>query len=266
MNKNNLLNNKKHMAKFKIHFLEFLFLFILLAQPVFASLTITSPSEATFATKTISLNTQTTTTTISGLTINDDRSVSPGWTVVMTSTHLTFINDPQLLFGNNNTVDSVGSYDGTFGEASPMNAYIIAISTAGQVGTAKFDVSGAETDNDVTTGAFVPIGTKGLRATFNPANYVLSDKWRIIVDAFHYTSLYVSPGSITANSGSLDGVSAGSSGDFSGSAATSNGKVLMSASSGNGTGNYSQDIDLALDLHGNSLVGDFTGVINFTVS
>ncbi len=266
MNKNNLLNNKKHMAKFKIHFLEFLFLFILLAQPVFAALTITSPSEATFVGKTVSFSSQTSTATISGLTVSDDRTGIPGWSVVMSTSNMTVISDPILLSGSNNTLDSAGSYDGTFGATSPVSAYILTISTAGQVGTAKFDLSGVETDDDLTTGAFVSLGTKGVRATFNTANYTVGDKWKIFIDTFPYTSLQVLPGSITANSGSLDGVSVGSTEYLSGTNSMSNGKVIMSASSGNGTGNYSQDIGFSLYLHAGSLSGDFMGVISFAVS
>lgn len=251
----------------KIYFIEFVILFGLFASPVFASLTLTSSSNSiAFESITVSNSSQTTRATLSGLTVSDDRSASPGWTVVLTSSNLTSISAPILINGSNDTVDSAGSYDGTFGITNPLSTYTLTISTAGQVGIAKFDLSGAETESNLTTGAFVSIGTKGVRATFSTANYVIGDQWKIIFDTFPYTSLQVLPGSVVANSGSLEGISAGSTEYLSGTNSMSNGKVIMSASSGNGTGNYSQDIDFSLYSHANSLSGEFLGVIILTIS
>lgn len=230
-----------------------------------AAFTISNPTSGSFVSKSVNTTSQTTTLTMSSVTVNDDRPGSPGWTASIYASHVTKIGDARTLAGTNNTVTSSGSYDGSFGFTSPPQQYVLTITVGGAVGTAKFDVSGAETASNIFTGALVEIGTKGVRADFDIANYVVNDQWQIIVDSFPYTSITVTPGTITANSGTLDGVSAGSSGQLNGIGTTSSYKTIMSASSGNGTGNYSQNVEIELSLHENSLSGNFSGVATFTV-
>lgn len=120
--------------------------------------------------------------------------------------------------------------------------------------------------SNVTTGSFVAIGTKGVRADFDVGNYSVGDQWMIMADTLPYTSMSIAPGSVTVNSGSGTGVSAGSTGAFSGTGSQSDTKVLMQATSGNGTGNYSITPDLFVDIHPGSMAGTYTGDILFTVS
>lgn len=247
-------------------FAFFLAFFWIMGIPAsFAAFTISSPASANFANRTVSTADQTTTVTAAGVTVNDDRGGSPGWTATIKATHLTVIRPAQMLQGNNNTVSSSGSYDGTLGVANPNHRYVLTITVGGAVGTAKFDVSGSETQTNITTGSLVSIGTKGVRADFDVATYVVNDEWQILVDTLPYTAISVSSGSITANSGSLTGVTAGSGGALSGSGSTSNEMTIMSATIGNGTGNYSQDESLTLTIHQNTVFGNFSGVATFTV-
>lgn len=211
-----------------------------------------------------------TTTSFSGslglMTVSDDRVGSPGWSLVGAASHMTTIRPAMRLAGTAGGVTSVGVYDGMLGVTTPASMYDIVIDQAGAVGTATFDVTGVETMNNVATGSFVAIGTKGVRVDFDVGNYSVGDRWIIIVDEFPYTDMTISPGSVTVNSGSGTGVSAGSSGLFSGTGSRSDNKVLMSATSGNGTGSYSITPDLSVSVHVGPMAGTYSGDILFTVS
>ena len=250
---------------FRVILTFFVFSFLLQASEALAAFTISHPGNSAFVTKSVATISQNTTLTISSVTVNDDRPGSPGWTASIRVTHLTKIGEARTLSGTNNAVSSSGSYNGSFGFTSPPQHYVLTITVGGAVGTARFDVSGAEMASNLLTGALVEIGTKGVRADFDIANYVLNDQWLIMLDTFPYTTITVIPGTITANSGSLNGVVAGTSGLLSGFGTTSDDKTIMSATAGTGTGNYSQNIEVELSLHENSLFGSFTGVATFTV-
>lgn len=231
-----------------------------------AALSITVPSSLSLTSIVISTSqAQTATGSLTNVTVNDDRPSSPGWTASVTSHNFTIIGAPILIIGSNNTLSTAGDYDGTFGTSSPIKKYDITIANGGSVGTATFNVTSAETQSNLTTGTFVAIGTKGVRVNFDPATYVTGDKWAIGVDTFPYIDLTVSPGSITVNSGSGEGVNAGTAGLMTGTAAESDSKTVMSAGIGYGTGNYSQNINLSLSVHTNSLAGTYTNVLTFTI-
>ena len=200
------------------------------------------------------------------MTVSDDRGGSPGWSLVGSAGHMTTIRPAMRIAGSAGGVTSVGVYDGMLGVSAPPSAYNVVINLAGAVGTATFNVSGAESMSDVVTGSFVAIGTKGVRVDFDVGNYSVGDRWLIIVDEFPYTDMTITPGSVTVNSGSGTGVSAGSAGVFSGSGATSNTKVLMSATVGNGTGSYSITPDLSVSVHAGPMAGTYIGDVLFTVS
>ncbi len=203
---------------------------------------------------------------LGSITVSDDRGGSPGWSLVGAASHMTTIRPAIRIVGSVGGATSGGVYDGMLGVTSPLSAYDIVINAAGAVGTATFNVSGAESMSSVVTGTFIAIGTKGVRVTFDVGNYSVGDQWKIIVDNFPYTDMTISPGSVTVNSGSGTGVSAGSSGAFSGAGSRSNNKVLMQATSGNGTGSYSITPNLSVTVHGNPAAGTYTGDILFTVS
>lgn len=200
------------------------------------------------------------------ITISDDRGGSPGWTLTAAASHMTTIRPAMRIVGSTGGVTSVGAYDGMLGVQTPNATYTIIINQAGSVGTATFNVSGAETMNDVVTGSFVAIGTKGVRVDFDVGNYAVGDKWLVIVDTFPYTDMTITPGSVTVNSGSGTGVSAGSTGNFSGTGSQSNNKTILQATSGNGTGSYSITPDLSVNVHAGPMAGTYTGDILFTVS
>lgn len=86
------------------------------------------------------------------------------------------------------------------------------------------------------------------------------------VDVFPYAGLTVTPSTIYAESGTLDGVTAGSIETLVGSGVTSDAKSIMTATPGNGTGSYWQDLGLDLNIHANSMSGDFGAVVVLTVS
>lgn len=200
------------------------------------------------------------------MTVSDDRAGSPGWTLVGAANHMTTIRPSMRLTGSAGGVTSVGVYDGMLGVQNPAATYTITINLGGSVGTATFNVSGAETMSNVVTGSFVAIGTKGVRADFDVGNYSVGDQWMIIVDNLPYTDMTITPGSITVNSGSSTGVSTGSSGAFSGTGSLSNNKTLLQATGGNGTGSYSITPSLSVNVHDGPMAGTYTGDIIFTVS
>lgn len=200
------------------------------------------------------------------MTVSDDRGGSPGWSLTGAASHMTTIRPAMRIVGNVGGMTSGGVYDGILGVTAPPSIYNVIINQSGAVGTATFDVSGAESMNSVVTGSFVAIGTKGVRVTFDIGNYSVGDRWMIAVDVFPYTDMTITPGDVTVNSGSGVGVSAGSAGVFSGTDARSTPKVFMSSSSGNGTGSYSITPNLFVDVHDGSVSGTYVGDILFTVS
>lgn len=200
------------------------------------------------------------------MTVSDDRAGSPGWSLVGTSSHMTTIRPAMRISGSVGDVTSGGVYDGMFSVTSPASFYTITINKAGAVGTATFNVSGAESMNNVITGTFVAIGTKGVRVTFDVGDYSVGDQWMVGVDVLPYTDMTIALGSLTVNLGSGTGVSVASTGAFSGVGARSDNKILMQATAGNGIGSYSITPDLSVHVHAGSMAGTYTGELLFTVS
>lgn len=257
------------LKKFSIALLQGLFLLLLLSPGLAkAALTVSSsPADSIgMESKTVSGTAQNSTGTVS-VTVNDDREGSPGWTLNVTASHITLIRPAIKTSGTNDTVTSAGTYDGTLpGNSPPIKKYTLAIAQGGPVGTATFDVSGEETAANITTGSFVAIGTKGVRANFDVATYQAGNEWTIPIDSLPYTDMTVSPGNITVNSGSGTNVMAGASIQLIGSGVRSDSKLVMQATAGYGTGNYTIVVDLSLSIHPYCLAGNYSGDIIFTLS
>lgn len=240
-----------------------LILNFLVGLSVKAALTITSPATTTLTGKTVSISAQTTTGTISGVEVSDNGTA--GWTATITSTHFTRLADYKLLAGSNDTVTFSGTYDGTYGILDSPGTYIVEITTGGAVGTAIFKwtaPNGVVTEN-ITTASTVTL-SKGISVNFGAATYAVEDKWSAAADVFPYTSLSVTPGTITVVSGNA-GVSAGTAETLTGTGITSDAKTLITGEVGNSTGTYQQDEGLELNIHANSLSGSFTATATLTV-
>ena len=183
----------------------------------------------------------------------------------MTFSHFYYLAPYRLLAGSNNTVTFGGTYDGTYGIIDPPGRYIVEITGGGAVGTAVFkwtDPLGSVTESVTTTSTVVL--DKGVSVNFGPTTYVAGDKWSVAVDVFPYTGLTVTPSTVTVVSGET-GVTAGSSETITGSGATSDSKTLMVGDSNNSSGTYQLDEGLELNIHANSLSGDFTAAAILTV-
>jgi len=231
------------------------------------SLSLASSGTATLSGLTVSSSAATSTGSIANVSVTDERGSGAGWSAVMTSQHFTATSSVKLLSGSNSTVTFTGRYDGLDGVLDPNGTFIVEITTGGAVGTAVFkwtDPAGNETTS-VTTAVDVTL-SNGITAQFATATYVTGDKWSVGVDAFPYTGFQVTPGSITAASGSTTGVTAGSAEFLAGSSATSNSKTLMTAAANNGMGDYDQAPSLSLGVHENSLSGTFKADAVITVS
>jgi len=199
-----------------------------------------------------------------GIKVGD--SGSSGWAATMTATNLTVSGSVKKLAGTNSTVGFTGIYDGVPGVLSGGGFFTVEITTGGSVGVAVFswtDPLGVAT-TDVTTASSMLL-SNGISVIFDPATYVIGDKWSVAVDVFPYTGLTVTPSSIFAEFGTLTGVTAGGSGTLTGSGINSDAKTIMTATAGNGTGAYWQDLDLNLNIHTNPLSGSFSGVVVLTV-
>lgn len=231
------------------------------------SLSLTSSGTATLSGLTVSTSSQTSTGSIANVSATDARGSGAGWSAVMTSQHFTTRDTVKLLAGSNSTVDFTGTYDGLDGVLDPVGTFKVKITTGGAVGTAVFqwtDPTGTVTTS-VTTAASVVL-SNGISATFAVATYVVDDEWSALVDTFPYTGLTVTPGTITAASGSLTGVTAGSAAALTGSGATSDAKTLMTAAVNSGFGDYDQAPSLSLSVHANSIDGSYTADATITVS
>ena len=235
-----------------------------IASYLFRVLTITAPSTAVFTEKTVSASVATSTGTIAGVEVIDDGTA--GWSATMTSQHFTSTSTVKLLSGSNGTVTFTGRYDGLDGILSPIGTFIVEITTGGVVGVAAFkwtDPIGNETTG-VTTAADVAL-SNSITVQFGTATYAVGDRWSIGVDVFPYTGFQVTPGTITVVNGDTGGVTAGSVEYLSGSGTTSDAKTLMTGSSNNSTGTYQQDEELELQIHINSLQGNFTADAVLTI-
>ncbi|MCP6718942.1 MAG: WxL domain-containing protein [Patescibacteria group bacterium] len=232
------------------------------------TLSLTSSGTASLIGKTVSTSSQNSTGTIANVSVTDTRGSGAGWSVVMTSQHFTATGTTKTLAGSNSTtVDFTGKYDGLDGVLDPNGTFLVEITTGGSVGTAIFkwtDPAGNLTSN-VTTSASVVL-SNGISVTFGVATYVIGDKWSAGVDVFPYTGFTITPGSVTAASGSLTGVTAGIAEALAGSGVTSDAKTLITAAVNNGFGDYDQAPSLSLTIHANSLAGSFTADATITVS
>ena len=236
-----------------------------IASYLFRVLSITAPTSTSLIGKTVSAASQTATGTIDGIEITDDGTA--GWSVTLTSQHLTATSTVKVLSGSNSTVDFTGTYDGLDGVLDPNGTFIVEIvETGGVVGTAVFqftDPAGSVSATNTTASSVVL--SNGISATFDAATYIIGDKWSMGVDVFPYTGLTVTPGTITVVGGDTVGVTAGSSEVLAGTGATSDAKSLMTGDSNNSTGTYQQDEGLELNIHANSLSGSFQGTVTLTV-
>ncbi|MBU2109457.1 hypothetical protein KKB71_00665 [Patescibacteria group bacterium] len=232
------------------------------------TLTAASSATASFTGKTVSISSQTSPATIANVSVTDARGSGAGWSATMTSTHFTSTSTVKDLAGSNSTVDFTGTYDGLDGVLDPNGTFEVEIvETGGAVGTAVYQFTDpAGNVNATSTTASSVTLSNGISATFAAATYVIGDKWSAGVDVFPYTGLEVVPGTITAASGSLTGVTAGSTENLAGSGSTSNAKTLMTAATNKGFGDYDQAPALTLTIHANSLAGSFTATATVTVA
>jgi len=200
--------------------------------------------------------------------IDPKNSIGDGakWDVTMTTNNLTTIGPVRTVAGSN-TITTGGRYDGTYGEASPVKRYGVRIADGGAVGTATYQwrVDDGTWSAAAYTAATV-ILEKGVQVNFS-GSYEAGDEWAIGVDVFRYTNLTVTPGTITADSGSTVGMTAGSSGTFVGpdSQATSDPRTLITTEYYRGMGDYAQTISLSQVVHPNSIAGTYTGIATITI-
>lgn len=255
------------------------------------SLTITAPGTATFTGKIVLTTDQDTDGVIgdatdnntTGVEVTDARGSGAGWSLTMTTTNLTIREDDVMLSGSNDDVVSSGTYDGALGIQTQYPSFVVEITTGGipDGATAEYsywkpgtDPSGAADDTLIkATDSAVEL-SNGVSIAFTLATtYVSGDKWSILVDVFPYndtpgsTGLEISPSAIHVDSGSTEGVNAGSANQFfAGSAVTSDALTVMTATADHGQGDYFVDIDMVQDIHKNSLDGQYTSTATLTGS
>jgi len=221
------------------------------------------------------------TATLTGLTVSHSAQAATGsfdidpkntigdgarYDVTMTSTNFTTIGGVQTVTGSNDTVGTSGTYDGSYGVSDPAKRYEIVITTGGAVDTAvfKWRVDAEAWTEDVTTAASVLL-EKGISVTFAAATYVVNDAWEFCVDVFPYTGLTVTPGAISADSGSTTGMTAGSEGALSGSGTTSDAKNIIATEDYRGLGDYAQTESLSLAVHANPIAGTYNATATITI-
>ena len=231
-------------------------------------LSLASSGTATLGGLPVSTSAATSSGSIANVGVTDIRGSGAGWSATMTSQHFTSTSTVKKLAGDNSTVDFTGIYDGLDGVLDPNGTFIVEIvETGGAVGTAVYQFTDPAGNVSATsTTSSTETLTNGISATFAAATYIVGNKWSVGVDTFPYTGFRVSPGSITAASGSLTGVTAGSVEYLAGSSATSEAKTLMTAAVNTGFGEYDQAPVLDLQVHANSLSGTFKADATITVS
>ncbi|MDP2930291.1 MAG: hypothetical protein Q8N56_01635 [bacterium] len=187
------------------------------------------------------------------------------WDATATSTNFTTIGAVIKTVGANSTVGKSGTYDGTYGVVDPVKKYTVEITTGGAVGAAVFKWRvNAETWTETVTTAASVVLEKGISVTFATATYVIGDQWQFGVDVFPYTGLTVTPQSVTADSGSATGLTAGSAEALAGSGVTSDAKTLITGDYYRGMGDYAQTENLSLSVHANPIAGTYSAVATVT--
>jgi len=240
----------------------------------------TTATSVDFETKSISTVEQTTTANIGdtafdntvGIEVTDLRGTGVGWAATMTTTNLVTQGVVKQLSGSNATVGFTGTYNGVNAVYTSSGLYIVEITTGGVVGVASFkwtDPSGVQT-TDVTT-AFNVVLNNGISVNFDPATYVIGDKWSLAVDALRYNynttkGLTVTPSDVYAASGVTTGMTQGTQTLFTGSGTTSNAVTILNAPSDTGLGDYFIDLELSQTIHPNTYAGAYSAVATFTVS
>ena len=228
------------------------------------SKSISSDGSAALSGLTVSYNSQDAT---GNFAIDPKNAVGDGakWDATMTSTHFTATSTVITTAGSNSTVGVSGTYDGTYEVVDPVKKYTVEITTGGAVGIAifKWRVDSGTWNENITTAASVVL-EKGVSVTFDTATYVIADQWQFGVDVFPYTGLTVTPGSITADSGSATGLTAGSVEALTGSGVTSTAKTLIAGDYYRGMGDYAQTESLSLNVHANSIAGTYSAVATIT--
>ena len=235
------------------------------------NLTVASSGSATLAGLTVSTSAQTATGTIANVSITDARGSGAGWSAVMTSQHFTTRATHKTLVDadSDGITGFTGTYNGLDGVLDPVGTFIVEIvETGGTPGTAVFKFTDpGGTVSATSTTASTNLLSNGITVDWDDAQtYDIGDKFSAAVDVFPYTGLTVTPGSTTAASGSLDGITDGSSGALSGSGATSDAKTLVTADVNKGFGDYDQAESLSLTVHANSLSGTYVADATITVS
>jgi hypothetical protein len=232
------------------------------------SKSVSASASANFSTLAVSTSTQTANTSFA---INPNNLIGDGasYSVTMAVTNLTTIGGVQTAAGSNNTLTAGGTYDGTYGVATSVVRYDVKIVTGGAVGTAAYEWRySSSTDSDwsdeATTGSNLVLG-KGITLTFGSAAYAVNDEWQFRVDIFPYTDLTITPGSPSANSGDITGMTAGPSGTFSGTGTVSTAKTLLTAEYYRGMGDFAQTESLSQSVHMNPAAGSYSATATITI-
>ena len=234
------------------------------------ALSVTSSGTSTLSGLTVSTSAQTATGTIASVNVIDTRGSGAGWSVVITSQHFTTrAAHKNLVDVDNDGISGfTGVYDGLLGVLDPPGTFIVEITASGTVGVAVFQFTDplGNTTSSLTTAATSSLNNGIVVDWDDGVTYDVGDKFSAAVDLFPYTGLTVTPGSITANSGTSTSITAGSTEALTGSDVTSAAKTLMAAAVNSGFGDFSQAPSLSLSVHANSLSGSFVADATITVS
>lgn len=233
------------------------------------SLTLGNTGAESLTGATASSNAQDTTGDLGVLTVTDSRGTGVGWSLTAESTDFYKYNNPTTVSGaktlalGTSTAYATSSADT---DLTRSDTYTITIDIAGNSGVATFDVTGAETVNDQTTGSNVAVGTKGLKVNFNDTGYGTGNQWTVRVDTIPVTGFRINPGTKTVISGSGTNVTEGSTaffsdGDYNGTFTA----TLLTASSTYGMGSYSVNPTLQLAVPANTYANTYTATVTETV-
>lgn len=227
--------------------------------------TLSTPSGIAYATRSVSTSAQTTTASLDSLNVINTRGTGMAWVATINVTNDTIRGASTKIIGDNDTVTFSGTYTGVTAPDT-YGKYVVEITMGGAVGAAIFqwtDPAGTVTTGVVTASSVAL--NNGMTVIFDPATYVIGDRWILRVDSLGYTALTLTPGNIIVNFGAT-GVVAGTTGIFSGSGATSNARTLITGAANDSDGSYTQILTLDRLIHPNTMSGAFQGIITLTIS
>lgn len=217
-----------------------------------------------------------------GLAIEDSRGSANGWSITMSSSHLTTVAAPLAPASNTSPLIKISPsyrYGGWWGSSSAPCHIKITIASSGVVGVATFTATllGGSTchDYDISEGVVLTskaseanIGNGRLLLDFPPGTYVRGDSYDIAFDMvdYHQCSLAIASPTPADPGTSIYGLRTGNSKNLTGLSTISDEALVVVAEVGTGAGVFRDEVNLSCIVRSGAFAGSYSGQAVFTMN